>query len=128
MLQIDKMSRQPIYEQIVEQIELQVLTGILKSGDKISSVRELSSILGINPNTIQKAFLELDRKGVIASSPGLGSFITANALQILRNEQKSRLLELESLVSSLALANISKEDILEAVERAYNKKFGKERY
>lgn len=123
MLQIDKMSRQPIYEQIVEQIELQVLTGILKSGDKISSVRELSSILGINPNTIQKAFLELDRKGVIASSPGLGSFITANALQILRNEQKSRLLELENLVSSLALANISKEDILEAVERAYNKKF-----
>lgn len=123
MLQIDKMSRQPIYEQIVEQIELQVLTGILKSGDKISSVRELSSILGINPNTIQKAFLELDRKGVIASSPGLGSFITANALQILRNEQKSRLLELENLVSSLALANISKEDILEAVERAYNKNF-----
>lgn len=121
MLQIDKMSRQPIYEQIVEQIERQVLTGIIKEGDRVSSVRELSAALGINPNTIQKAYLELDRKGIIASSPGLGSFITAGALQTLRDEQKSKLSQLEALVSALALANISKEDILNAVERAYHK-------
>lgn len=119
MIQIDKMSRKPIYEQIVEQIELQLMRGIIKDGDKLPSVRELSSLLGVNPNTIQKAYLELDRRKITSSSPGLGSFVANGASDIVGRLESSRLSELEAMVSSLALANISKQDILDAVNRAY---------
>lgn len=121
MLQIDKMSRQPIYEQIFEQIERQVLTGILKEGDRISSVRELSSELGINPNTIQKAYLELDRRGITFSSPGLGSFIAAGAVDRIKNMQKARLGELSELLSVLKTAGISKDEISSVVDSVFNK-------
>jgi GntR family transcriptional regulator len=55
MFVVDVMSRVPVYEQIIKQVEEQVLTGILKEGDKLPSVRSLSVKLSINPNTIQKA-------------------------------------------------------------------------
>lgn len=63
MFQIDTMSRIPIYEQLVEQVEYFVLNGILKEGEQIPSVRNLSVQLSINPNTIQKAYFELDQAG-----------------------------------------------------------------
>ena len=62
MFVVDVMSRVPVYEQIIKQVEEQVLTGILKEGDKLPSVRSLSVKLSINPNTIQKAYTELDRR------------------------------------------------------------------
>ena len=65
MFVVDVMSRVPVYEQIIKQVEEQVLTGILKEGDKLPSVRSLSVKLSINPNTIQKAYTELDRRQLI---------------------------------------------------------------
>ena len=62
MFQIDIMSRIPVYEQIIRQTEKFILIGVLNAGDKLPSVRQLSAELSINPNTIQKAFTELDRK------------------------------------------------------------------
>ena len=56
MFVVDVMSRVPVYEQIIKQVEEQVLTGILKEGDKLPSVRSLSVKLSINPNTIHKAY------------------------------------------------------------------------
>ncbi len=68
MFVIDVMSRVPVYEQIINQVEEQILTGLLNSGDKMPSVRSLSVSLSINPNTIQKAYTELDRKAYSHSS------------------------------------------------------------
>ena len=76
MFVVDVMSRVPVYEQIIKQVEEQVLTGILKEGDKLPSVRSLSVKLSINPNTIQKAYTELDRRQLIITVPGKGSFIS----------------------------------------------------
>ncbi len=121
MLQIDKMSRQPIYEQIVEQIERQVLTGILKEGDRISSVRELSAELSINPNTIQKAYLELDRRGITFSSPGLGSFIAAGALIRLKEAEKARLSELAELITALKTAGVTKDEINSVIDEIFER-------
>lgn len=69
MFVVDVMSRVPVYEQIIKQVEEQVLTGILKEGDKLPSVRSLSVKLSINPNTIQKAYTELDRRQLIITVP-----------------------------------------------------------
>ena len=68
MYQVDVMSRVPVYEQIVEQTKKFILSGILTAGDQIPTVRQLSASLSLNPNTVQKAFKELDRQGLIYSA------------------------------------------------------------
>ena len=69
MFQIDPMSHVPVYEQLIKQAETFVLTGILAEGDRLPSVRVLAGKLSVNPNTIQKAFAELDRRGITRSVP-----------------------------------------------------------
>jgi len=81
MYQIDIMSRTPVYEQIVTQTERFVLTGILKPGDQLPSVRQLSLSLSLNPNTIQKAFTELERRGITVSAAGRGIFIRSDVAE-----------------------------------------------
>ena len=83
MFQIDSLSRQPVYEQLIEQMERFILLGLLRAGDQLPSVRSLSVELSINPNTIQKAYGELDSRGLIYSIPGIGCFVTENAVEIL---------------------------------------------
>jgi len=69
---IDSMSRQPVYEQIVDQVEQMILSGLMRPGEQLPSVRSLSLELSINPNTIQKAYAELDGRGIIYTLPGRG--------------------------------------------------------
>lgn len=122
MIQIDVMSRQPVYEQIISQIEQFVLTGILVSGSQIPSVRSLSVELSINPNTIQKAYSELDRRGIIYSVPGKGCFITNNATDILSNHKRTQIVELEKLMYELVLAGVTKEEMIECIDKAFSMK------
>ncbi len=75
MIHLDYRDARPIYSQIVAGIQSQVLSGILQQGDKLPSVRELASQLTINPNTIQRAYRELEMGGWIATVPGKGCFI-----------------------------------------------------
>ena len=74
MPMIDKTSRQPIYEQIVQSVEREIAAGLLQENEKLPSVRELAMQLSINPNTIQRAYAELESEGVIYSVAGKGSF------------------------------------------------------
>lgn len=120
MFQIDTMSRVPIYEQIVNQLEYFVLNGILKEGEQIPSVRNLSVDLSINPNTIQKAYFELDKRGIIQSVPGRGCFVTESAKNILSAKKREQLGDLKVLVRELALADIRREEIILCVEEVYN--------
>lgn len=79
MFQLDLKSRKSIYEQIVDNLKELIITGMLKSEDKIPSVRELSKTLTVNPNTIQKAYRELEYQGFIYTVSGLGTFVAAPA-------------------------------------------------
>lgn len=119
MVSIDKLSRVPIYEQIVDGICKEVVSGLLPEGAQLPSVRELSQLLSANPNTVQKAYLELDRRGVIASAPGVGSFIRGGAVEAIRQNMKGHLAELQTLTRALATAGIAKEDVLAIIEEAY---------
>ena len=125
MIMIDLMSRVPIYEQIIEQLETFVLKGILDVGDQIPSVRNLSIQLSINPNTIQKAYSELVRTGIIDTVPGRGSFIAKEAKENLRNLQGNQLDELSNIVKKLALAGITKQEIVESINKVFLEKVGK---
>lgn len=75
MFSIDLTSRIPIYEQIYDKIVSLVVSGTLKENDQLPSVRSLAKDTGVNPNTVAKAYQELERNGLIYSVPGRGSFI-----------------------------------------------------
>ena len=119
MFHIDAMSRKPVYEQIIEQLEKFVLKGILTADSQLPSVRSLSSTLSTNPNTIQKAYTELDRKGIIYSVPGKGCFVTAEAKNILSQYKREQLDDLVILMKELSLAGVTKEQILQCVNDVY---------
>ena len=75
MVHLDYRDARPIYTQITDGFREQIMAGILRPGDKMPSVRELAAELTINPNTIQRAYRELESQGWIASVPGKGSFV-----------------------------------------------------
>ena len=122
MYQIDAMSRVPVYEQIVDQTVKFILAGILKPGDRIPSVRNLSIELSVNPNTIQKSISELDRKGLIFSVPGKGCFVTEEAKALLSAVKKGEMAEIKAKLKELFLAGIKKEELISLIEDIYSNK------
>ena len=79
LITIDLRSRKLIYEQIVDNVKEQVVREVLKENDYLPSVRSLANELGINPNTIQKAYAELERQGIIHSVAGRGCIVVVTA-------------------------------------------------
>ena len=119
MFQIDVMSRKPVYEQLVDQVERFILRGVLKPDMQMQSVRSLSVDLAVNPNTVQKAYSELDRRGIVYSVPGKGCFISPGALESIGERKRSELDQFTRMVQELALAGIRKAEVLSCVEEAY---------
>lgn len=122
MFTIDHMSRCPVYEQLIEQVERYILTGILKSGDQLPSVRALSVSLSVNPNTIQKAYSDLDSRKIIFSVPGKGCFIADDAISLLGNYRRKQLGELEALLNELKIAGIQKTELQQIFDKVFEKR------
>ncbi len=121
MFQLDLLSRTPVYEQIIKQLESYVLNGILTPHTQLPSVRGLSVQLSINPNTIQKAYSELDRRGIIYSVPGRGCFVSEDAKTILSNISKEKITILDSLLDELKIAGVTKDEITKRVDYIFEK-------
>ena len=117
MLPIDKFSGKPVYEQIIDGVERNILLGIYPVGGQVPSVRELSAGLGINPNTIQKSYAELMRRGVICSAPGNGCYVTPVAKDKICERARGRLSEVSALCAELSMAGLGEDEIMDAVER-----------
>ena len=79
MIQLNFRDARPIYEQVRDGFRQLILTGVLPADSKLPSVRELAGELAINPNTIQRAYRELEAEGYICSVPGRGSFVARTA-------------------------------------------------
>lgn len=124
MITVDKFSRKPIYEQIVDELEKQIVSGAIRELEQLPSIRELSMTLSINPNTIQKAFAELDLRGIIFSNQGRGCFVAEGARDKIIAYRLSSLSQVTQLVKELASLGIPKEAILSAVEDAYENIIG----
>ena len=107
--------RTPIYQQIVEEIKKQIVTEKLNGGDKMPSVRELSQEMDVNPNTVQRAYQELERQNITFSQRGMGTFVSEDIgiKQKIKNEMAELiLLHFWQGMNSLG---ISKEEIIKSV-------------
>lgn len=119
MLEVDKFSRVPIYEQIIAEIERMILSGELSPKDALPSVRQLSVELSVNPNTLQKAYTELESRGLCFSVPGSGRYVSEKAPDILRAQKRSGLSEIERMARELRECGIEKDEVIAAVNKAY---------
>ena len=90
MVHLDYRDARPIYTQIVDGFRDQIIAGVLPAGEKLPSVRELAQSLTINPNTIQRAYRELESAGWIATVPGKGCFVSG--LQSYSESEEQELL------------------------------------
>lgn len=98
-IQIDNASSRPVYQQIIDQIKRDIALGRLNPEEKLPTVRELAARLAINPNTIAKAYRQLEQEGIINTKPGAGAFV-ANLDSNLSNAVKKKLVsaELERII------------------------------
>jgi len=112
-------SKVPIYEQIVTQVKQQILTGALKDGDPIPSMRALAKTLKVSVITVQKAYEELQRKNLIESLAGRGTFIKAPTEKEIQQEYRAAISELVSKILTLARdSGISTQEIIEMLRGA----------
>lgn len=99
MFLVNPKSKQPIYEQLVEQLRRQLILGVVKAGEPLPSVRQLATELGINPNTIQKAYRRMEAEGMIISIPGRGSFVSEDLAQMLSKEREDQLEKTRQMIA-----------------------------
>ena len=105
-------SDRPIFMQIVERIELDIISGKYKSGDKMPTVRELAVEAAVNPNTMQKAYAELERKGLVYSQRTSGRFVTEDKKLLERTRKEYARKEVASFMKKMLDLGLSKEEII----------------
>ena len=115
MISINYRDGRPIYEQVKDKLRQLMVTGILSPGDKLASVRELAGKLAINPNTIQRAYRELESEGYIVSIPGKGSFVCEHP-GIEEARVQELLQQLDATVRELRWMGISAEELCRRIE------------
>lgn len=95
LIELDYKDRRPIYEQVTERLEAMMMLGVLEENSQLPSVRAMAVALSINPNTIQRAYAELERRGYIYSVKGKGSFVadTSKLRQFRLQEARAHLTE-----------------------------------
>ena len=129
MITIKMQDSRPIYAQIVDGIKEQVVRGMLKPNDKIPSIRQLATMLAVTPNTVSKAYQELERQGVIVSVQGKGNFISeTNDISdymagITLKKAKE---ELKPLCIKLKYEDIDKETVKDIIDEIYEELEGRQ--
>ena len=121
LINIDSRSSKPIYEQIIEKIQENILKGLLKPGDKLPSVRELASIITINPNTISKAYIELERMKAIEVIRGKGTFVVKNFKPIMDEEKMREIKEhMKKIIIESHHIGLDKAQLINILNEIYN--------
>ena len=118
MIILDYKDRRPIYEQVAEKLEELMLLGVLGENEPLPSVRSLAMELSINPNTIQRAYAELERKGYIYTVKGKGSFVAENSV-MKEKRKKDLLIQVSEVIDEAIRLGISGEEIKNMVEIQY---------
>ena len=111
MIVLDYSDRRPIYEQIAAKFQDLILKGVLSKNAPMPSVRSLAMDLSINPNTIQRAYMALERDGWIYSVRGKGSFVAAGQ-EAYEEKRKDIRKKLSSLIEEAAVLGVTKKDFL----------------
>lgn len=112
----DLNSDRPIYAQIVEIIQMQIVSGYYKPGDKLPSVRELAAIACVNPNTMQKAFSELERSGLIITQRTSGRLVTEDINMIKGIQQDLAKAQIKAFFEKMTELGFEQEEIMALLE------------
>lgn len=115
MILIDYKDRRPIYEQVIEKFQQMILCGALEPDSPMPSVRSLAMELSLNPNTIQRAYQELERQGYIYTLKGKGSFVS-DSMKAAGNKRREIQEELEKCVSNAIMAGIAEDELRNMLE------------
>lgn len=107
----------PIYLQIIDRISKEIVRGALKPGDKLPSVRDMAIQSGVNPNTIQRTYSEMERMEIVVTKRGQGTFVTEDEGMLVRLKKSMETRVVESFVQSMREIGASEKEILESVER-----------
>ena len=118
MVKIDYRDGRPIYEQVADGIEELALRGALPAETQLPSVRQFAMELSINPNTIQRAYVELERQGYIYTVKGKGSFVADNTA-MKENRKKEVLLQVSDMIDEAIRVGIPGDEIKNMVEIQY---------
>lgn len=102
----------PIYAQIAQHIKMQIISQEIKSGEQLPTVRELAEIAGVNPNTMQRAFSELEREGMVYAQRTSGRFVTDDKELIVQKRNELAELELKNFVDNMTKIGFSIKEIL----------------
>lgn len=113
---IDYRDTRPIYEQVMDKFKMLILRGVLHQDDKIPSVRNLAVDLSINPNTIQRAYTELERQGYIYTVKGKGNFVSDSG-QLLLKYKEELFAELKLICKAAFEVGITEEEIMQSIKR-----------
>ena len=111
-IRIDNSSERPVYQQIIDQIKRDIALGRLLMGEQLATVRQLASLLAINPNTIAKAYRLLEREGIITTRPGAGAFVADLSTNLSRAVRKKLVCEdMERIVVDAVHMQIDRETL-----------------
>jgi GntR family transcriptional regulator len=121
LFKIDMRSRTPIYEQIIDSIKELVVKGVLIPGERLPSVRDMAKEMTLNPNTVQKAYQELERQGIISTLRGKGTFISEDIQANNKILKRSQLMEeLKKLVVEAIYLDLSKDELIDYIKDIYD--------
>lgn len=110
----DKM---PIYLQIMDRIKMDIVTQKLKANDKLPSVREMSTILKVNPNTLQRAYQELERLGIVYTQRGMGTFVGERDTMVDELKQEMAREVMDSFILRMKRLGFSEQEIIERISQ-----------
>jgi len=122
---IDNGGDRPVYQQIIDQVKRDIALGRLLTGEKLPTVRQLAGLLAINPNTIAKAYRQLEQEGIIVTKPGAGAFI-ADINSTMSMSVRKRILcdDIERVIVEAVHMQIEKQSLIEwFVERVEKFRF-----
>jgi GntR family transcriptional regulator len=124
VLTVDPRSGVPIYLQIIEQIKRSIALGVLQVGEQLPTVKQLAIDLTVNPNTVGRAYRELEREQVIETAPGRGSFVRANgATELPRVAAEIGRAALDVALREAKSVNLGREEVRELFETALTRWF-----
>jgi len=114
----------PIYLQLSDRIQRQILRGELKPGEKLPSVREMAMFSQVNPNTVQRTYSELERMGIVETRRGQGTFITEDAARLNALRYDLRQKQIATFVEAMEEMGFHSQEILTGLETYLNKHKG----
>ncbi len=110
----------PIYKQLIEKLKLEIIAGALKQGEKLPSVRELSAMIRVNPNTIQRSLSELEQSGLIYTKRTLGKFVTENKDIIHQTKRELALEKIDNFIFDMNKLGLNKDEVIQLLEERKN--------